>query len=228
MSLQPLTVERVTPANRAGAYLAAAARMRLLPTPRGMARRRWVITLTKWLLPAAALALLTTVAVWPEMERDATQATMAARTVATEVQGGQMVQARYHGVDDRGRPFTLTAAIARQLDPTLIALTSPKGDITLENGTWLMLQSKRGTYVQRQNQLDLRDDVVLYRDDGTTMTTASAAIDLKNGAAAGSDPVHAEGPFGTLDSQGFTVLDKGAIIQFTGSSHVLLNGASPP
>ena len=51
--------------------------------------------------------------------------------------------------------------------------------------------------------------MTLYRDDGTTMVTASASIDLKPGAAAGGEPTHAEGPFGTLDAQGFTLTDKG-------------------
>ncbi|MBN8909154.1 MAG: hypothetical protein J0H99_21635, partial [Rhodospirillales bacterium] len=42
---------------RAGSHLltAATARIRRAPTPRGLARRRLMITLTKWLLPLAAL-----------------------------------------------------------------------------------------------------------------------------------------------------------------------------
>jgi len=66
--------------------------------------------------------------------------------------------------------------------------------------------------------------VTLYRDDGTTVTTDSASLDLKNGAAASSEPTHAEGPFGTLDAQGFTLTDKGTAIQFTGPARLVLNG----
>jgi len=73
--------------------------------------------------------------------------------------------------------------------------------------------------------LDLSHDVQLYRDDGVTMRTQSAAVDLKQGAAASSDRTHAEGPFGQLDSQGFTVLDKGSTIQFQGPAHLILNQA---
>ena len=46
------------------------------------------------------------------------------------------------------------------------------------------------------------------------MHTASASIDIKAGAAAGSEPTHVEGPFGTLDAQGFTVMDKGSRDRF--------------
>jgi len=57
------------------------------------------------------------------------------------------------------------------------------------------------------------------------MHTASASIDLKAGAAAGSEPTHVEGPFGTLDAHGFTVMDKGSAIDFPGPAHVVLNAA---
>jgi lipopolysaccharide export system protein LptC len=134
-----------------------------------------------------------------------------------------VTDAQYRGVDERGRPYTVTASVAVQVTPEKVELTGPKGDITQENGTWLMLQSKQGVYVQHASQLDLSRDVVLYRDDGATLRTESAAIDLKNGAAASAETVRAEGPFGTLDAQGFTITDKGGSIQFAGPARLVMN-----
>ena len=48
---------------------------------------------------------------------------------------------------------------AQQDGPDRINLTTPKADITLANGTWLMLQSKDGVFLQHSNQLDLSRDV---------------------------------------------------------------------
>ena len=207
---------------------AAAARVRQPPSPSGLARRRFVITLTKWLLPAFALLLLASIALWPQFERVRDSARVAFQRVATEVGGATLTDARYHGVDDQGRPYTVTAATAQQDGPDRINLTTPKGDITLSNGTWLMVQSKKGVYLQHTQQLDLSQDVTLYRDDGTTLVTASASVDLKDGAAASAEPTHAEGPFGTLDAQGgFTVTDRGTAVQFTGPARLVLNGSSP-
>lgn len=227
MSLQPATT--VTTQRRPGAKLvvAAAARMRRLPSSRHLARRHIAITLTKLLLPALALALLASIALWPEFDRTKQQAMQAFRRVSSEIEGAQLVDARYHGTDEKGRPYTLTASTAQRDGPVRVNLTIPKGDITLQDGTWLMLQAKQGVFIQHSNLLDLSHDVTLYRDDGTTLVTASASMDLKNGAAAGSEPVHAEGPFGTLDAQGgFTLLDKGSSIQFAGPAHLLLNGSN--
>jgi lipopolysaccharide export system protein LptC len=227
MSVRPLS-STGGQTHRTGGYLvgAAGARARSLPTPGRIARRRFVINLTKWLLPLAAMGLLSMIALWPEIDTATTKARLAMSHVSGEMEGGKLIDARYNGVDEQGRPYTVTAATAWQIDPQKVGMTLPKGDITLKNGTWLMLTSKTGTFIQGLNQLDLVKDVTLYRDDGTTMHTESASIDVKAGAAAGSEPVHVEGPFGVLDAQGFTVMDKGNAIDFAGPAHVIMNGAS--
>ncbi len=227
MSITPLAVR--PPHRRPGQQLfaAAASRIRKPPNPGGLARRRLLINLTKFLLPAGALLLMASIALWPEIGRMRDATRIAYQRMSSEVGGATVTDARYRSVDERGRPYTLTAATAQQISPDRVNLTTLKADISLTNGTWLMVQSKQGVFLQHTSQLDLSDDVILYRDDGTTLTTASASIDLKEGAAASADPTHAEGPFGTLDAQGFTVTDKGAAIQFTGPAHLVLNGASP-
>jgi lipopolysaccharide export system protein LptC len=204
----------------------ATAKLRRQLDARALARRRQFILIAKWCLPIAALMLLTTIAIWPEMERIENGVRTAAK-IAGDVTAARLTDAYYHSVDDHNRPYTLSATIAQQVGPDRVNLTSPKGDITLENGSWVMLRAKQGVYMQHSNLLDLSHDVTLYRDDGTTLVTASASMDLNRGAAAGSEPVHAEGPFGTLEAQGFTLTDKGALIDFTGPAKLVLNGASP-
>jgi lipopolysaccharide export system protein LptC len=192
-----------------------------------LARRRHVIVLAKWVLPVVALALLGTIAAWPEVERIEAGARTAASRFSGDVTAARVTDARYHSVDVHGRPYTVTATIALQDGPERINLTMPKGDVTLQNGTWLMVKAKQGVFMQHRNLLDLSHDVTLYRDDGTTMLTQSASLDMVRGAAAGAEPVHAEGPFGTLDAAGFTATDKGTSIEFAGPAKLVLNGATP-
>lgn len=227
MSTRPILVREARP--QPSTRLATiATRARRLPSASALARRRWVIRLTKWLLPVLALALLSLLALWPEIEHPTDEARLSFREMAGNIGGARLTDAKYHAVDKFGRPYTVTAKVAQQQGPDRVNLTRPKGDITLKNGTWLMLQAKRGIYMQQQKQLDLSRDVTLYRDDGTTLVTPSASIDLKAGAATGSQPVHAWGPFGTLNAKGgFTALDKGTIIQFAGPAKVVLNGVQP-
>ena len=86
----------------------------------------------------------------------------------------------------------------------ILAIGVMLDDMTLENGTWLNVRSKQGVYIRKDQQLDLSHDVVMYRDDGTTMTTDSATVAMKDGAASSGMPTHVEGPFGTIDATGFT------------------------
>ncbi len=197
--------------------------MRRAPTE--TARRRVTVRLAKRLLPVAALALLSLVALWPELGPD------EHRRLAYHVSGivpenGQLTDLRYNSVDDRDRPYTVTASAAKQVSPERINLVDPKGDISLESGSWLMVQALRGVYGQHSGQLDLAGDVVLYRDDGLTMLTDATTLDLKAGVAVSAEQVHAEGPFGSLDAQGFAVTDRGTVVQFTGPGRLVLNARS--
>jgi len=189
-------------------------------------RRRWLINGSKFLLPAAALLLLSSIALWPEFHNVNDKARLSFSSIRASVDGARVTNAHYNGVDERGRPYTVTAGTATQRDAERVDLTVPNADMTLENGSWINVKSKQGVYMRKAEQLDLSEDVVLYRDDGTTMTTASATVEMKAGAASGSEPTHLEGPFGKIDASGFTTIDKGAAIQFWGPVHVELNGVT--
>ncbi len=203
--------------------------LRRRPPTRGrLVRRRVTLTAVKWLLPVGALLLLGAVALWPELNRVMGSSRLAMRGLAAvELGTGRMVAPRYRGVDARGRPYTVTADSAKEAGPERIDLVAPKGDVVMQNGAWLMLEGRDGVYMQHTGQLDLSGDVTLYRQDGTVMTSDTADVDLRQDSAASNDRTHAEGPFGTLDAQGFVLVDKGAVIQFQGPAHMVLNGGSP-
>lgn len=204
-----------------------APRDRFAGHPTDLARRRLTIRLTKYLLPLLALGLLTAVAVWPDLVQRKGFIPTPLSNVSGQLDGAQLRHARYHGVNEKGEPYTLTTDTAKQLDSDRIELSKPQGDLTQANGVWLNLKADHGIFAQKANTLDLWSNVVLYRDDGTTLNTESATLDVKDGSAAGSQPVHAEGPFGVLDADGgFMVTDKGTAIQFSGKTHLIMNAAT--
>lgn len=191
---------------------------------RAIERRARAVLWAKRLLPAIALGLLSLIVLWPEF----TRITEASRHAVSRFGGsaslnGQLMDAHYRGVDERGRNYTITASAGRQLTPDLIELTNPKADTTLESGGWLMVRADHGMYLQHRGELDLYGHVVLYRDDGIFLSTSTATMDLKTGFAAGQHVVSIEGPFGTLDAFGFAIADKGTIAQFTGPARLILN-----
>lgn len=199
----------------------SSARPRVIHTAARLARRRAIVRGTKWGLPGVAVLLLLSVALWPEISRVRRQEENIGRQLFA-AESARMRAPHYRGVDQRGRPYTITADSALQPGPQRIELQAPKGDQLTDSGDWLYVQSQEGVYLQHAGQLDLSGEVNLYRSDGLTMRTVAAAVDMKQGAAAGHTRTHVEGPFGTLDAQGFMLLDKGATIQFTGPARLVV------
>ncbi len=207
--------------------LSTTARVRQPPTKRSLVSRRRTVQWTKRVLPVLAMLLLASVALWPEISRQFDNARYTYRKggLSADVQAGKLLNVQYHGQDARNRPYTVTAEAALQAGAGPDGSGAAKGRRSVsENGAWTYGESLRGVYHQRLGLLDMSGDVMLYRDDGVTVRTQSAAMDLKQGAAAGDEPTHAEGPFGTLDALGFALVDKGDVIQFSGKSRLVLNG----
>lgn len=196
-------------------------RPRAIPSAAGLARRRFIVTGTKWVLPGAAVVLLLSIALWPELSRLQQREQTVARALL-QTNSSRMRAPHFRGVDERGRPYTVTADSALQAAPQRIELETPKADL-VAGSDWLFVTALDGVYVQHAGQLDLSRHVWLYRSDGMILRTESAAVDMKAGAAAGNQMTHIEGPFGTIDAQGFALLDKGAVIQFTGPARLIVN-----
>ena len=202
-------------------------RRRAALSARRIALRRFAVLVAKLGLPLLALALLAAIVLWPEIARVTEQGRLSFRRVfALEPDSGRMLQPHYRGVDERGRPYTLTATWANQTGPNRVELGDPKGDMVLQSGNWLQVEAEHGVFIQHSELLDLSGNVVLYRDDGTVVRTDTAAVDIKQGAANSDEKTHAEGPFGVLDAQGFMLTDKGAAIQFQGPARLTLNGGT--
>jgi len=201
---------------------------RPLPRPHRTARlnrRSSNVLLAKRVLPAVALLLMLGVALWPEWHHDSVGTRLMLHADVAQPASGEIANGRYNGQNDQGEPFTVTADSAHQGNTDRVDMHNPVGDITLRGGAWLQGKGQAGVYDQRSGQLDLSGDVSLYRDDGTMMQTDTATIDTKSSAANSNDKVHMEGPFGTLDAQGFTLLDNGQVTRFSGPGRLLLNGA---
>ena len=209
----------------ADAFLQAPQLSWMAPAAASTARRRALVRVAKYVLPVVALALLSSIAMWPEIVRNIENGRVAWHDLAQIRTAGQMVNLRYHGMDGRDRPYTVSADAAQRVGPERINLVAPIGDVTMPNGTWIELRAKKGVFIQHTNELDLADAVMLYRQDGTFMFSDTATMNLKQGAATSNDYTHAEGPFGTLDAEGFTLVDKGSVIQFKGPAKLVLNGS---
>ncbi|MBR0680048.1 LPS export ABC transporter periplasmic protein LptC [Roseomonas eburnea] len=201
-------------------------RGRWAPSAGQIARRRFLVRLAKWVFPIAGVGLLIGIAVWPELDRMEDRARVSfRRVIQTAPDAVRVVQPRYQGLDEQNRPFTVTATIASQTDaPDVVELDQPRADILLTDGSWVLLESQAGRYDKGRNRLDLTGDVTLWQDGGNMLVTEAAEVLLGDGSASGDRPVAAQGPFGTLVSEGFRLTERGQVVVFTGRARAVLEG----
>lgn len=187
------------------------------------------IRMMKLLLPAGAAALLGLVVTWPQIQSVPARFTMGFANISSSTgEEPRMINARFTGVDSKGRPYSLTAENASQVGDSseIIALERPQADLTLANGSWAVLSALDGIYSENTQILGLRKSVNLYHDSGYEFHTSSADIDLSSGIATGGTPVAGQGPFGQISSQGFMILDRGSRIIFTGKTKLVIFAAA--
>ncbi|MCP5366695.1 MAG: LPS export ABC transporter periplasmic protein LptC [Hyphomicrobiales bacterium] len=208
-----------------GAVLAAAA---AAPRRRSVAYSRFV-AVTKWMLPAIAIVLIAVIASWPYMNPKTDLISIQSLIQGTVDAGGpSVVNARYLGSDDDGRPFTVSADRASNLslDSQVIELTNPKADMSLDDGTWVFLTAERGRYDRADKALELTGAVDLFHDSGYEFRTTVAHVDLTQGLAWGDAPVSGQGTFGVLKAEGFRLRNNEKVIRFTGKSKLTLYPAA--
>lgn len=183
-------------------------------------------------LPILIVALVLVIVLWPQFAaRQGPLRIQVIDNLVTDRKGDRttMLNARYDGLDGKGQPYSLTADQAVQTEQArdLIELELPKGDIALDDGTWIALNAEEGLYNRFASLLDLEGRVSLFHDRGFEILTQSAQIDLQTGTARGYRPVTGHGPEGTIDSEGFRLLDWGDVIVFTGNSRLIINAGKP-
>ena len=191
-----------------------------------MARRRLAVRLGKILLPLAGVGLLVGIAVWPELDRMEDRARVSFRRVVQAAPDAvRIIEPRYQGLDEQNRPYTVTARVAAQAGgPDIVALERPRADMVMTDGSWVLLESEAGRFDKGANRLALSGDVTLWQDGGNMLVTEAAEIRLSDGSAAGDRPVAAQGPFGTLVSEGFRLTERGQVVVFTGRARAVLEG----
>ena len=199
--------------------------------PRGGYRRNPMVGVMKVLLPTLAVAMLLLVVAWPQLipQDDSFRLQIAAVGPAGAGKP-EVLNPRVVGVDDRSRPFQITAALGSRAHDAggreFYALAEPKADMTTEGGNWVAVRADQGDFYDGDQMLFLRGNVGLFHDNGSEFVTGAAAIDLEARTAAGDVPISGQGPSGLIEAQGFRLFDRGDRILFTGVARMTVFAGS--
>lgn len=190
------------------------------------------VGMMKVLLPVGAFILVAMVIAWPYLQPTGGSFRIGfSSLVATQAERPNIVNPRLIGTDEKNQPFSVTADLAKDFylrqdfwgeTSTPVELEMPKADITLKDGSWLVLTANSGLLTPKTKMLELSGAVNLFHDSGYELRTTHAMIDLQKGAAVSDQPVAGQGPFGNINAEGLRLTDKGKDIVFTGKAKLVL------
>lgn len=177
----------------------------------------------KWGLPLAALIIVGVLITRLQESAKPLPVIAGSPTVTPEGQVA-LVGARYEGVDDKHRPFRVTADEASHALSAKdgVTLKKPMADISLENNTWVAASADQGEFMRDTSRLRLHGNVRIFHDAGYEATLDDIDIDLKNSQAQSQSPVRAQGPAGTLEAASLRVADGGDSVIFQGPAKLTL------
>ncbi len=188
--------------------------------------RSRLIRRIKLILPSLAAVLLGLLIFIPHLE----QAKDAVHIDITLPQKGEleklhMEDTNFYVTDRSNKVNNFTADNIDETAPgsKLIKLTNPKGIIPTAKGPWYNIEAPIGYYDQNKQTLRLEQNVDVIYSDGMMGKTQAMTYDFKTETAVSTTPTHADGTFGSLDSQGFKFYNTKDLIIFTGKTHIVID-----
>lgn len=181
------------------------------------------VHISKFALSILIIILLVFLVVLPLLGREKDGMRLAFASIEEkEAAPPIMIRPKFQGVDDKLRPYTVSAKTATQQTESRVTLEDVSAELSTQKGTWLALIAEQGLLDVEEKSLLLQGDVQLFHDSGQEMRTDSVRIDLDKLNAFSDSPVTIQGNFGHIQADRFTILDKGDRILFNDNVTMLL------
>lgn len=189
-----------------------------------------LVRVLKIALPLTVVALALALLLWPtiqnQMIADLSEPIKISEPERIRAQTqNRLLGAKFSSVTESGLPFNIESQEATQSlsNPDQIEMTKPVATLTLDDGGALTLSSQKGRVNQESGDLVLTGEVILTRDDGTTLKTEAISANMKQGTADGNDTVVVTGPDGRIDATGLSLRDQGNVLIFKGPARLEMN-----
>ncbi len=115
------------------------------------------------------------------------------------------------------RPYEVTARTAAQdvTNPNFIELETLKAKVEMEDKSVVLMDARRGYFKNREQLLDLHEDVIL-RSTSYVARLSEATVDMAKGTVVSDKPVNVQMADGTLDAQRLEITGRGELMIFYG------------
>ena len=150
-------------------------------------------------LPGLVGVVLAAMIIGPLFARREISFLLDRNKVALTTERVRVSNAMYRGIDNEGRPFTVTAGNAAQVSikEPVVKMDMLAARLRLTDGP-AELTAQNGAYNYRDETVSVAGPVVFTAADGYRITTNNVSIDLKGRKVGGSGGVNGSVPAGTF------------------------------
>jgi len=122
------------------------------------------------------------------------------------------------------RPYEVNAKTAMQdvTNPNFIELETLRAKMEMEDKSTVLMNARRGNFRNREQLLDLYEDVIL-KSTTYEARLSEATVDMGKGSVVSDKPVNVKMTDGTLDAQKLEITGKGDLAIFYGGVTMHLN-----
>ncbi len=182
------------------------------------------VKILRVLLPVLALLSIAVLFIWPivsqeEVPQEVGMTIDIDKPANVSDDALQMIKPEFTGLDNKNRPYVITADTVyqgsdKQAEMTLI---KPVADLELSATQWVSLRADNGLYSPENETLILSGAVTLSDNTGYQLETEQIDIDLDQGQAVSKTQVTGNGPIGTINAKGMIIaVDQSPFVTFTG------------
>lgn len=117
------------------------------------------------------------------------------------------------------RPYDLVAKTAVQdlTDPDHVELNILRAKVLMEDQSTVTLNAKTGVFDTKQQQLELKKDILLTTSTGYEARLSRASVDMAKGTVSSDERVDVKLTNGTLSADHLRITDNGEVIRFEGN-----------
>lgn len=180
----------------------------------------------KFVLPCTAFGIVFSLCLWPLVEAKVAilmNAEKPKRTMPLIKMTTELLNPRLNTLDAKGRPVVMKAESATQMTTQNAHFIKPQSHIHMENGQQIMIKADKGHYDQPDQRLDYKDHVELHSQNGITLQTSSASLNINTNQAEGHAPVSGSSHSTSLQGEGFKILKEGQELHLLGKSKISFN-----
>ncbi len=187
--------------------------------------RDHVITVLKWLLPAAALGVLATIVILPLTKVQEFSFLLAKDKVAVARERLRVDHAVYRGETTKGEPFIISAegAIQRTSAVPIVELSRMTAELSKGTPNQATVVAPSGRYNLDTDMLVIAGPVAMRSATGYTVDAPTVTVSMADRTVATDDRVSGMLPMGTFTANRLRADIKGEVLVLDKGAHLHIN-----